>query len=145
MLVTNPPSILSAEFRHYGISMTLDGPRPPVWRRFLIAADVPVADLHRAIRDACGWGNPSCSLLARRGADRGVAGPGLGRRGRARRVYGPPGFDVAEQGVLLRLRLRRWQLVDDDPRPRAGSRWPGRAHFAARGGGAAADPTVILP
>ena len=44
-------------FRYYDITVTLDDARPPVWRRFLLAADVTFADLHRAIQDACGWGN----------------------------------------------------------------------------------------
>jgi hypothetical protein len=49
--------ILSAVTRYYDITVTLDDVRPPVWRRFLLAADATFADLHRAIQDACGWEN----------------------------------------------------------------------------------------
>ena len=51
-----PASILSAVFRYYDITVTLDEVRPLAWRRFLLAAEVTFADLHRAIQDACGWG-----------------------------------------------------------------------------------------
>jgi hypothetical protein len=42
---------------YYDITVTLDNVSPAVWRRFLIAADLTFADLHRAIQDACGWSN----------------------------------------------------------------------------------------
>ncbi len=51
------PSILSAVSRYYDLTVTLDDVSPPVWRRFLLAADATFADLHRAIQDACGWQN----------------------------------------------------------------------------------------
>lgn len=44
-------------FTSYDITVTLDDVSPAVWRRFLIAADLTFADLHRAIQDACGWEN----------------------------------------------------------------------------------------
>jgi hypothetical protein len=43
--------------RCYDLTVTLDDVQPPVWRRFLLAADATAADLHRAIQDACGWEN----------------------------------------------------------------------------------------
>jgi hypothetical protein len=42
---------------YYDLTVTLDDVDPPVWRRFLIAADGTFADLHRAIQDACEWEN----------------------------------------------------------------------------------------
>lgn len=47
--------------RYYDITVTPDDVHPPVWRRFLLAADATFADLHRAIQDACGWEN--CHLF----------------------------------------------------------------------------------
>ncbi|MPZ74642.1 MAG: hypothetical protein GEU74_15725 [Nitriliruptorales bacterium] len=44
-------------WRYYDLTVTLDHVHPPPWRRFLIAVDTSLADLHRAIQDACGWEN----------------------------------------------------------------------------------------
>lgn len=41
--------------RYFDLSVTLEGAEPPVWRRFLLAADATFADLHAAIQAACGW------------------------------------------------------------------------------------------
>lgn len=41
----------------YQIKITLSGSKPPIWRRFLIASNVNLYQLHRVIQDVMGWTN----------------------------------------------------------------------------------------
>jgi hypothetical protein len=43
--------------RSYDFEVTLQGARPRVWRRFLLATNATFHDLHDAIQRACGWKN----------------------------------------------------------------------------------------
>lgn len=43
--------------RYYDLTVTLEEAEPPVWRRFLLAADATFGDLHAAIQAGCGWWN----------------------------------------------------------------------------------------
>ncbi len=43
--------------RSYDFEVTLQGARPRVWRRFLLATNATFHDLHDAIQRACGWQN----------------------------------------------------------------------------------------
>ena len=39
----------------YQIKVTLEGSKPPIWRRILLRSDVTLAELHRLIQAAMGW------------------------------------------------------------------------------------------
>ncbi len=43
--------------KYFEIEVSLIGPKPKVWRRFLIHKYSTFGDLHRAIQVACGWRN----------------------------------------------------------------------------------------
>ena len=40
---------------YYQIKVTLDGIRPPIWRRLVVPANIELAELHRVIQVAMGW------------------------------------------------------------------------------------------
>lgn len=39
----------------FQIKVTLEGSRPPIWRRLLVRSDITLGHLHRAIQVAFGW------------------------------------------------------------------------------------------
>ena len=39
----------------FQIKVTLEGSKPPIWRRLLIRSDITLGDLHRIIQAAFGW------------------------------------------------------------------------------------------
>ncbi|CDN31143.1 hypothetical protein BN938_1046 [Mucinivorans hirudinis] len=39
----------------YRIKISLDGAKPPIWRRVIVPADILLPDLHRVIQGAMGW------------------------------------------------------------------------------------------
>ena len=41
----------------YQVKVTLDGSKPPIWRRLLVAADTTLADLHAILQVVMGWHN----------------------------------------------------------------------------------------
>ncbi len=43
--------------RVYQIKVTLEGAKPPIWRRLLVSADMTLADVHDIIQVAMGWHN----------------------------------------------------------------------------------------
>jgi hypothetical protein len=46
---------MSEEQTIYQIKITLEGSKPPIWRRLLVPGDVTLADLHDIIQIAFGW------------------------------------------------------------------------------------------
>ena len=51
--MTSPKS--KSDTRIYQIKVTLEGSKPPVWRRLLVRSDITLADLHDIIQAAFGW------------------------------------------------------------------------------------------
>jgi hypothetical protein len=45
----------SPEDRIYQLKVTLAGPRPPIWRRVLVASSATLGDLHDIVQVAMGW------------------------------------------------------------------------------------------
>ena len=45
------------------LKVTLDGLRPPVWRRLLVEDTMPLGDLHMALQAAMGWDNSHLHLF----------------------------------------------------------------------------------
>ena len=45
----------SAKVPIYQIKVTLEGSKPPIWRRLLVRSDITLGDLHTIIQAAMGW------------------------------------------------------------------------------------------
>ncbi len=45
----------AAEVPIYQIKVTLEGSKPPIWRRLLVRSDITLGDLHTIIQAAMGW------------------------------------------------------------------------------------------
>lgn len=41
----------------YQLKVTLPGIRPPIWRRFQVAGNTTLADLHQVLQEVMGWGS----------------------------------------------------------------------------------------
>jgi hypothetical protein len=39
----------------FQLKVTLEGVKPPVWRRLLVPADIPLHTLHAVLQEAMGW------------------------------------------------------------------------------------------
>lgn len=73
----------------YQIKVTLDGIRPPVWRRLLVPSSVSLKDLHDILQVAVGWTDSHLHQFAARGTVYGQPDPGFGMQ------------PVSERSVLL--------------------------------------------
>jgi hypothetical protein len=49
-----PPPALAPIFQ---LKITLEGVKPPVWRRLLVPADIPLHKLHAVVQEVMGWTN----------------------------------------------------------------------------------------
>lgn len=47
--------IMNAPEQHYQIKITLQGAKPPIWRRVIIPADYTFEELHLVIQESMGW------------------------------------------------------------------------------------------
>lgn len=56
----------------YQIKVTLEGAKPPIWRRLLVTSDMKLSDLHEVIQDAMGWYNYHMHQFIANGAFYGV-------------------------------------------------------------------------
>lgn len=89
----------------YQVKVSLNGAKPPIWRRLLVSSAIDLADLHRIIQIAMGWTDSHLHQF--------IAG---------RKRYGPPDpeFDderIDESGVQIGSVLRKarqWILYEYD-------------------------------
>ncbi len=51
------PSASSGPGTVYQLKVTLDGIRPPIWRRIQVRGDISLFKLHKILQDAMGWYN----------------------------------------------------------------------------------------
>jgi hypothetical protein len=49
------PTKSTAKVPIFQIKVTLEGSKPPIWRRLLVRGDITLGDLHRIIQAAFGW------------------------------------------------------------------------------------------
>jgi len=49
------PTMKTADVPIYQIKVTLEGSKPPIWRRLLVRSDITLGDLHDIIQAAFGW------------------------------------------------------------------------------------------
>ncbi|MDP2886324.1 MAG: plasmid pRiA4b ORF-3 family protein [Ignavibacteria bacterium] len=49
--------IVPSESSIYQMKIVLEGIKPPIWRRFLVACDIKLSRLHRVIQKVMGWEN----------------------------------------------------------------------------------------
>jgi len=64
----------------YQLKVTLEGSRPPIWRRLLVEADLSLATLHDAIQAAFGWQDSHLHVFQTAFGDFGHADRELGHR-----------------------------------------------------------------
>ncbi len=64
----------------YQIKVTLNGIRPPVWRRLLVPSSVSLKDLHGILQIAVGWTNSHLHQFIARGTVYGQPDPEFGMR-----------------------------------------------------------------
>ena len=65
----------STESRIYQVKVTLQGVKPPVWRRLLVQSSISLRKLHDVLQDALGWTDAHLHLFDVRGQTYGVPDP----------------------------------------------------------------------
>lgn len=66
----------------------LGASKPPVWRRLLVPAGIPLDQLHEAIQAAMGWENCHMHVFTTGSAEYGLPDPELGHRDERRTMLG---------------------------------------------------------
>ena len=61
--------------RIYQVKVTLQGVKPPVWRRLLVQSSISLRKLHDVLQDALGWTDAHLHLFDVRGQTYGVPDP----------------------------------------------------------------------
>jgi hypothetical protein len=64
----------------YRLKVTLRGLRPPIWRRFVVPADIPLKRLHDALQAVMGWTNSHLHQFKAGGVIYGTSDPEFGVR-----------------------------------------------------------------
>ena len=89
----------------YQLKVALRGISPLIWRRFLVRADISIADLHHILQLVLGWPNSYLHRLVIHGKEYGIA------------YKGGIGFDDDPRQIRLadfRFRLRERFLYEYD-------------------------------
>ena len=63
----------------YQIKVSLNGVRPPIWRRLLVPGSISLKELHDVLQVAVGWTDSHLHQFAARGTLYGQPDPGFGR------------------------------------------------------------------
>lgn len=90
--MATPNTAVGAPASIYQLKITLEGFKPPIWRRVLVRADITLDRLHRVIQRAMGWHNNHLHEF---------------RVGDAR--YGRP--DIADRTLQAEARFTLWKLA----------------------------------
>lgn len=69
------PQKVATPSKVYQLKVTLDGLKPPVWRRLLVNAAMSLADLHDVIQAAMGWTDSHLHMFTVNGESYGVPHP----------------------------------------------------------------------
>lgn len=64
--------------RVFTLKVTLEGARPPIWRRLAVPAGISLARLHAVLQIAMGWTDSHLHMFERQGATYGVPDPEFG-------------------------------------------------------------------
>jgi len=51
----------------YQIKVTLNGTKPPIWRRLVVPGSIPLKDFHNVLQHAFGWTNSHLHQFSARG------------------------------------------------------------------------------
>ena len=69
------PKTAATPTQVYQIKVTLEGAKPPIWRRLLVSSDASLADLHDIIQVAMGWTDSHMHAFVINGESYGRTGP----------------------------------------------------------------------
>jgi hypothetical protein len=70
----------------YQIKVTLNGVKPPVWRRLLVSSSISLKKLHDVLQTALGWTDSHLHQFVARGESYGIPDPEFGASTRNERV-----------------------------------------------------------
>jgi hypothetical protein len=70
---------MASDAMMYQIKVSLNGVRPPIWRRLLVPGSLSLKDLHDVLQVAVGWTDSHLHQFVARGTLYGPPDPGFGR------------------------------------------------------------------